>query len=358
VAAQPTIVDVARRAKVSITTVSHVLNANPGARVSETTRARVIEAAGALGYAANAMARGLVRQKTHHLGVVVSSRQKMLATFFSEILAGIEEAATSRGYFPLLCPLTDDERPGRPPGGSERLDEMLRSRRVDGLLFNKEEVPNALVQRLAADGWPLVLINGVVPEAARPIHAVTVDNRRGVHLAVAHLLRQGHRRIAYLTRRFQSVEWTYRSFIEAEKLAGYQEALEECGLPWDERLVREGSDVEKAPNEAAVEELLALAARPTAIVAADDAMAISVLGILQRRGLRVPEDLSVMGYGNLRVSNMVEPALATVESPLREMGSLGTRMLIDLLEKRPIEPPRVLLVPHLVARDSCATAPE
>jgi len=316
----------------------------------------VVEAAGALGYAANAMARGLVRQRTHHLGVVVSSRQKMLATFFAEILAGIEETAAGRGYFPLLCPLTDDERPGRPASESERLDEMLRSRRVDGLLFNKEEVPNALVQRLAAAGWPLVLINGVVPETSLPIHAVTVDNRRGVHLAVAHLVRQGHRRIAYLTRRFQSVEWTYRSYVEAEKVAGYQEALQGFGLPWDAELVREGSDIEKTPNQVAVEALLARVPRPTAIVAADDAMAIAVLGILQRRGLRVPADISVMGYGNLRVSSMVEPALSTVESPLRQMGARGMEMLINLLEKKPADPAHVMLAPHLVARDSCAAA--
>jgi DNA-binding LacI/PurR family transcriptional regulator len=354
VSEQPTIIDVARRAKVSITTVSHVLNGNPSARVSPSTRARVIEAAGALGYAANALARGLVRQKTHHLGVVVSSRQKLLATFFSEILAGIEEAATSAGYFPLLCPLSEEEPPDRPFGGAERLDEMLRSRRVDGLLFNKEEVPTCLVRRLADEGFPLVVINGLVPQAARPIHAVTVDNGRGLYLAVENLVRLGHRRIAFVTRRFLSVELGYRSFIEGEKLDGYRKALAESGLPPEEALIREGSDVAKEPNEEAIETLLALPARPTAIVTSDDAIAISIIGGLQRRGIRVPEDLSVMGYGNLRVSNMVEPPLATVESPLREMGFLGTRMLIDLLEKRPVERPRVTLDPHLVLRQSCA----
>jgi LacI family transcriptional regulator len=354
---QPTIVDVARRARVSITTVSHVLNGNPLARVSPTTRARVVEAAGALGYAANAMARGLVRQKTHHLGVVVSSRRKTLATFFSEILAGIEEAAMNAGYFPLLCPLSEEEPSGRPAGGTERLDEMLRSRRVDGLLFNKEEVSTDLVRRLADEGFPMVVINGFVPQAARPIHAVTVDNRRGLYLAVENLVCLGHRRIAFVTRRFHSVEMGYRSFIEGEKLEGYRQALAESGLPQDDALICEGSDVEKEPNEEAVEALLRLSPRPTAIVTADDAIAICVLGILQRRGVRVPDELSVMGYGNLRVSNMVEPPLNTVESPLRPMGLLGTRMLIDLLENKPIDPPRVTLDAHLVLRHSCAPPP-
>src|SRR5262249_2702376 len=150
------------------------------------------------------------------------------------------------------------------------------------------------VRRLADEGFPLVLINGVVPEATRPIHAVTVDNRRGLRLAVEHLVGLGHRRIACVTRRFLSVEHGYRSFVEAEKLEGYREALAAFGLPQDETLIREGSDVAKEPNEEAVEALLRHPSPATAIVAADDTIAISVIGILQRRRIHVPSDLSVM----------------------------------------------------------------
>lgn len=352
--AQATITDVARRANVSITTVSHVLNRRPGARVKAQTRERVLEAASALGYAANALARGLVWHRAQHLGIVVANRQKTQAVAFGEILAGVQEAAMEAGYFPMLCPLGEEELAGPAGHGPQRLEEMLRSRRVDGILFNKEEIFNAIVERLVEEAFPVVVINGKVPRCSRPVHAVTIDNRGGAQMAVEHLLGLGHRRIGFIARRPLNVETGYRSYVEREKLDGYAAALQAAGIALDPRWVREGSDADRAPNEAAIEALLQLSPAPTALMTTDDAIAAFTLSILHRRGLRVPEDVSVMGYGNLTMGRMVEPPLSTVETALHQMGRLGTQRLIDLIEQRPVEAPHVSLAPHLVLRDSCA----
>ncbi len=326
------IIDVARRAGVSKSTVSRVLT--NAASVRSHTRARIEAAMRDLEYRPNALARGLVHGRTHTLGLVVFD---LLNPFFGLLTRGVEEAAQERGYNVLI---------GDSAGSVIRQRAclaMLAERRVDGLLVAPFGARDEELAGIQAAGLRTVLVNSTLDEAA--LSSVGVDNARGGYLAARHLLALGHRRVGFL-----GDAHTVESC--RERLSGYRRAHQEVGIWDDPRLVVEDLDGMEAVR-LAVQRLLALPRPPTAICAVNDQFAIATLQALSLLERHVPDDIALVGYDDIPVAAWLSVPLTTVAQPKEEQGRLAAGLLIDGVERPDTPVQRVVLQPHLVVRQSC-----
>lgn len=323
-----TIVDVARVAGVSTATVSKVINDRYG--VAPATSARVREVIEELGYVSSLGARSLRSSRTGVLGILVPD----FDPFSTEVLKGVSDAGRPAGYELMAYALN---RGVRETGWELRSLSQLQGTLIDGAVVC---TPTTL---RVSRGTAVVVLDPHVGPITMP--AVDADNLAGGLAATEHLIRLGHRRIAYLGGRCDLASALHRE-------QGYRQAMTNHGLAVDERLVREG-DYTAGPAEAAAAEMVTMDDPPTAFFAANDISALGVLRVLDEAGYRVPEEFSVVGFDNLPESRECEPALTTVEQPLREMGAAAVSMLIDLLDGKDVSAHRRLPV-HLVVRDSCS----
>jgi DNA-binding LacI/PurR family transcriptional regulator len=325
-----TIARVAQEAGVGVGTVSRVINGSTA--VSEETRRRVLEVVKELGYEPNATARALSTGRTRAVGVI--------APFFTrpsviERLRGVGPLLAAAGYQLILVDVES----------ARQRDAAFRSLigRVDGLLAVTIAPAASDLERLATSGVPVVLIDH--PHDRLP--SVTVDDVAGGRLAVAHLLELGHRRIAFAGDTLDSV---HGSSASSRRCTGYRLALSDAGLPVDERLVvlrPHGHDTAEI-----VDELLALEERPTAVFAASDQQALAIVEAVQERGLRVPEDVSVVGFDDVELARYA--GLTTVAQPLEVSGARGAELLLASLEGSEISTPRHHLSLELVVRGTTA----
>lgn len=325
-----TIYDVARHAGVSIATVSRVLN--DSARVSKDTRARVLEAVETLGYQPKAAARGLALNRTEIIGLVFPD---IAGPFFSEMVRGVQSEARKHHYHLLIYSVDRRER-------SDRLLRVL-SNRVDGLIVTSLSIePRHLADLLERD-IPFVL-TGRQPDASR-INAVLPDNRLGTHLAIEHLVAHGHQRIALIA--------GPRSMRHGrERYAAYRQALCQHGLQWDPRYVVRGTFEEESGRQA-MQELLNLPRLPEAVFACSDLMAIGAMQVIRNHGLRVPEDIAVVGFDDIALAARANPPLTTVRQSVQDMGTESVRLLMQRIN-RPQQPAETVMLPtHLVIRRSC-----
>ncbi len=331
---RPTSADVARLAGVSRTTVSFVLNDHPAAQISAATRARVLAAAEALGYAPNASARTLAVGASLVLGLVLRQRPEQVAVdaLLPETLRGLTDAAREGGYRVMVEPL---------PPGDHSYTTLLRAHQVDGLVVSGPRADDRALVELQEDGFPLVL-QGSLPGVAIP--SVDVDNVSGAQRAVEHLIAVGHRRIACIT----NAPLAYTA--AAERLAGYRAALEAAGIPYDEQLVTH-ADFDAASGHAAMGRLLRRGAAFSAVFAASDVVALGVIGAARAHRVRVPEQLAIVGFDDIPLAAHFDPPLTTVHLPAYELGSSVGRALIDRIAGRPV-PPRSVLETQLVVRGS------
>ncbi|GGM14457.1 LacI family DNA-binding transcriptional regulator [Deinococcus aerophilus] len=333
-----TLQDIAAQAGVSKMTVSKVLNGQPG--ISEATRARVLTTAQKLGYRANAAARTLATGRSDTLGVLVPS---LGTQYVSEVVRGADHAATALGLDLLIS--TTQERPGREGHNVSRLSGGL----VDALLIVLPYALHDYAPALLDASLPVVVVGNESP--GQPLALVDTDHMAGARLAAGHLLDLGHRRIAFVTGR-PDVQ------ASAERLRGYGEALRGAGLPVDERLIVDGDYTQPGGFHATRTLLARLDAGglplPTAVFAANDVSAFGVIEALRDHGLRVPGDVSVIGFDDIPQASQVHPPLTTVRQPLPEMGEVAARMLIARLRGGPAPPPRTVLPPTLVLRASTA----
>ena len=332
-----TIRDVASAAGVSIATVSRVLNGRRD--VAPKTREAVLKAVQEFDFATNRNARALSSGRTGLVGVTVPI---IAAAYFSVILSGVAEALYEQDMRIVLCPtLHEHDR-------EVTLLDRLMHGTTDGAILTLPEESNKELKALKRQGLPFVVVDPRVP-LDEGIPAVSAGHAAGARAATEHLLSLGHHRIAAI---IGPPAW----MASTARLDGYRAAMAAAGVLPDSKLVVPSS-FEIEGGEAAAGPILDLADRPTAIFAFNDNLAIGVLQAARARGLRVPEDLSVVGFDDSEHSAIVSPALTTVRQPLAEMGRMAVSLLLRLVENQSVETLRIELATRLVVRDSTGPAP-
>jgi LacI family transcriptional regulator len=334
--------EVAERAGVSRTTVSFVLNNVPGIRISEETRRLVQDAARELDYHPDATARRMVSGRTHVVGFVLRQRpdQAFADHFVPAVLNGFSQAAAAQDKKVLLETIA----PGDDSGGYTHL---LRERHVDGMVLSGPRSDDEELLRIYAQGAQVVLL-GQLPGTTIPF--VDVNNRGGAALATRHLLELGHRRIALIT----NAEPVYTA--AADRQAGYREALEAAGVTFDASLVRYGKFTPQSGAEA-MAQLLATGTAPTAVFVASDTVALGALQVMRRHGLRVPQDISLVGFDDVPLSAFLDPPLTTVRLPAFGLGWGAAELLGRLIAGEEVRASQVTLETELVVRESSGPPP-
>jgi len=335
---QATSQNVADLAGVSRTTVSFVLNGVPGVKISEETRQRVLEAARQLNYYPASAARTLASGKTHRIGLVFCEQRDhlMADAFLPAFLRGVNDLAHQEGYR-LVFQSAEDRT------GETAYVGLLREQHVDGLIVSAPRSDDLQLSRLHEEGYPLVL-HGHLSDCSLPF--VDVDNIGGACKAVSHLIELGYRRIGLIT----NAPLSYTS--SQDRLTGYRQALQEAELPSDDELVRCG---EFSPESGlrAMESLLALPSPPSAVFVASDVVALGAMAAVREWGMRIPQDVALVGFDDIFLAAYVSPPLTTVRLPAYGLGWAAGDMLIRLIsEDEPLER-QMLLESELVIRQSC-----
>lgn len=304
------IVDVALKANVSIATVSRVVN-KASHKVKAATREKVLEAIRELDYRPNALAKGLLMKKTMTIGIIIPDISN---PYYAEIVRGVQDVADRAGYAVMLYN-TD-----RKPEGIVRDIYHLREKAADGIIFSGGIINGYETLSILGDLKDRVVVIG---RHAVDFPAVLVDNMGGVVQAVEHLLGLGHSEIGFLG-------GPEGSTTAIDRLTGFRNALAQNRLILDERRIQQG-DWTPQSGYLLGRQLLKSRPRPTAIVCANDQMAFGAMNAARELGLKIPEDLAVVGFDNIPLSSYFDPPLTTVEIPMYEAGAEAMQMLIDLL---------------------------
>jgi len=329
---------IAELAGVSIGTVSHVINET--AAVRPKLRDRVLEAIHSLGYQPSALARGLRRNQTNMLGMVIPD---ITNPFFPGVVRGVEDVAFKRSFRVILCNADND------PSKEASYVRELRSYHIAGLLI----IPAASadiashLRAYASASVPVVCIDRV-PEGWKG-DAVLVANEEGSYLVTRHLIQMGHRRLAVIT-------GPLKLNNAAERLKGFTRALQEAHLSLDPEFVQEARFDAPSGYQAAVR-LLRMLPRPTAIFASNDLMAFGALQATRELGLRCPEDVSIAGFDSLEFSSLTDPSLTSVYQPGYQLGATAARLLLQRVDGMRFAPKKLLLPTELRKRNSVGPPP-
>ncbi len=313
-----TIKDIARKAKVSIATVSHVLSGS--GRVSTQTRERVKKTASELGYRPNLVARSLKSRRTHTIAMVISD---ITNPFFPEMVRGAEDAAMARGY--MLATFNTDDRTDR----ERQVFDVLQTRRLDGVLLvvALETSAHPHITEALAAGTPIVCLD------RRPLNidvdSVSVDNAGGVQLAVSHLIERGYREIAY-------IGGAPSMYIAPDRLRGYVSAMKAAGL--STRVIH--GDFRRESGYHAAIELLAAKPRPEALFVANLLMTVGVLEAARDLSLSTPEHFGMATFDSVSLFRGFRPDLTSVVQPNYEIGYQGATLLLDRIEGVRTSPPQ------------------
>jgi LacI family transcriptional regulator, galactose operon repressor len=327
-----TIIDVARLAGVSTSTVSHVVNATRP--VSSATRRKVMAAIEQTGYQQDAVARAMRRARTDSIGLIVSD---VAQPVFAEMTRGIAQEATAAGLTLLLANSSEDAEV------QARSVQVLTARRVDGLIVAPVGGSDPAELEALTEATPLVLMDRLGRAA---IDQVGVENVRPMHDLVTHLIGHGHRRIALAA-------GDLRVATVAERRHGYAAALDEAGIVIDERYVLTGSGLAE-DTRGLVRELLEQPDPPTAFVAASTESAVGVLEAAQDRGLEPPRDFAFAAFDGFPHADLFRPRVTTVTQPAFDIGATTMQLLLDRLAGRGSPHPRTIrLEPRITYRDSC-----
>jgi len=324
--------DIARVAKVSPSTVSRALNADP--RISEETAARIHHLAREMGYTPSLAARSLVMQQTNTIGIVISCISDL---FVGDLVIGVEQAARSHGYSVfVISSYRDAER-------ELEAVQSLHERRTTGIIVTGSKIDEGYLQMRKRFSQPVVLIN-----CPGYPYSISTDNLAGTRQAVEYLTHLGHHRIAYIAN-----HQSYQTNLD--RFAGYQAVLAQRGIPVDEQLIVEG-DGTMSGGQWAAQQLLALPRFPTAIFCFNDLMAIGALCVLNQADIRVPADCSVIGFDDLELATYCCPPLTTVRQPRDQLGQRAMHMLQELIQGRS-EVQAEILPAELVVRETTGPAP-
>jgi LacI family transcriptional regulator len=339
VSKRPTIADVARLAGVHKATASRALNPEADARVSAATARRVRTAAQELGFTPNSAARSLRTNRSFTVGVLIPDLTNPL---FPPLVRGLEDRLAAAGYVALI---------GNTDGNDDRerlIVEQMRARRIDGLASATARLRYPLLAQAAAAGLPVVLMNRMATDHSFP--AVSVDNERGIRLAVAHLAALGHRRIAHIAGP-QDVS------TGLERYRGFAAAMAACGLAVPAELVvfARAFSIQEGTRCGAL--LLERDSGCTAVAAANDMLAVGCCTAIEAAGRSCPADVSVVGFNDMPFIDRLRPPLTTIRFPHYQVGHEAAGALLELIAGRS-RPVRVLrLAPELVVRGSTAVRP-
>jgi LacI family transcriptional regulator len=329
-----TIADVAERAGVSKMTVSRVIN-NSG-YISQPTRARVEQAIADLGYIPNALARSLRFKQTRTIALIVTD---ITNPFFTTVARGVEDMANEQGFSVIFC--NTDEAPDE----EAQYVNVLLQKQVDGLLLVPTGGAAEIVEFLNDHTVPFVLLDRRVPGVE--VDVVRCDSEQGAHDIVRHLLDLGHRRIAALG-------GSARITSSLDRVNGYRRAMLDAGLSQEAHRAYFTSFTVEGGYQAA-QQALAERPGPTAFFATNNFIAIGAMRLLKERGLRVPDDVSVVSFDGLPADMVLDPFLTVIEQPAYEMGRQATHLLLDRLHGRgPAAPQEILIPTELIVRRSSA----
>lgn len=328
-----TLADIARALGVSKMTVSRAINNHP--EISPETRARILDAAQRMNYRPNQFARALTTNRSYLLGVVVPD---LMHSYFAEICRGIETVAKPLGYQNLICSTDEDT-------ANEESEVEALLPRTDGLILasSASSSETKFYRRLVRERAKMVLIDRQLEGIKCP--TVTTDDVKVGELATEHLLNLGHARVGHLKGTVASTA--------SLRFEGYQKALAKRRIPFDAELVRECGFTE-SDGYRATREWLSNGDLPSAIFAANDPAAIGAMSAITEAGLRIPEDIAIVGGGNIHYGDMLSVPLTTIAWSTSEMGQAAARLLIDLVEgKRGTKEQHIIVEPELVIRASC-----
>ncbi len=346
-----TITDVAELAGVSKATVSIVLNSKPSPiKVSDSTRQRILNAARELSYSPNRLARAFSTRRSNVLGVVASSAHYLFASdYAARVLKGIAQAAHEHHYNIMIF---DDEIIAL-ANSSQSYASLISSRHVDGIILISPDRKNPSMASRAKElkdrGMPFVFVWRRPQEVKGT--TIRVDNQHGIKIATEYLLSMGHKDIAVITHGKESQS-------SRERLTAFEKVLCEHQIPFRSELVFH-DEFHPADDHDIVDKIMSLPHLPTAIFAFYDPIAINVINILADKGIRIPEQISVVGFGDLYTANYPRPILTTVKEPVEQIGHRAVTLLVDHLQHQDsfsLEE-EITFDPSLVIRTSCGPAP-
>lgn len=331
-----TLRDVAERARVHPSTVSRALNGDTRALVNQATVRRILKVADELGYQPNSLARSLKTNRTMTIGMLIPD---LTNPVFPPIVRGIEDGLADDGYTLVLANTDGD------PAKERRLVEVMRGRKVDGLLLATALREYSLLDELVAARLPVVLVNRTSEQPSVP--SVTPDDHAGMGLAVRHLVSLGHTRIAHVAgpQTMTTGLARYHSFLSWMQVAG---------LEADPRLVVFAEQFKEPAGATACGELFGRGSEFTAIVAGNDLLALGCYDALSARDLRVPDDVSVVGHNDIPFADNFGPPLTTVRIPHYEIGVKAAQLMLEAVRQRDASPVAVHLAPSFVLRASTA----
>ena len=328
-----TIRDVAKLAGVSFKTVSRVINNDP--YVSVETLAKVKRVIDELGYRPNITARGLAVRRTFLIGLVIP---EITSAAYALMIQGVEEESAAQDYRLVLCSTRHSRRKE-----DSLFESLAAARRVDGILLFSNRIDLSHFTRFKEFGLPFVAIDRDVEDDDIP--CVYTNNRDGVYRTTAHLVASGRSRIAYITPVIDTC-------TTVERMEGYEQAMHDHNLYYQGRTIVDHTG-DRSKGFAAMEHLLAREDPPDGIVAFNDLLAIGAMQAIKEHGLRVPEDIAVVGFDDIEAASLVEPALTTVRQPLHDIGQVACKTLLQLINGEQPSIKKVAFDPILIVRKSC-----
>lgn len=334
---RPTIKDVARRANVSLSTVSLVLN-NKG-KVSPKTREKVERVIRELGYYPTSSARGLALRKSGNIGFILSyDHFTQTEPFYTKIFLGAEFEAQNHNYYILLTTVRKEYNP------SNSIPRFLQERNVDGVLI-AGQVNTKLIEYIDSLSIPIVMIDFTLKSHKHS--TVLMNNYQGAQLAVEHLLKLQHRKIGYI-----GGDLAHPSINE--RFQGYRYALQQAGIIPDEAWISVSQEDTKIHNgyNAVKDMLHSTKSMPTALIVANDAMAIGCLQFLQESNIRVPDEIALIGFDNVEKSYSVQPSLTTIDVNKYAMGEIAVRTLVECIPKECHQVTHIRIPVSLIVRES------
>ncbi|HUL21723.1 MAG TPA: LacI family DNA-binding transcriptional regulator [Thermodesulfobacteriota bacterium] len=332
-----TIKDIARKANVSHTTVSRALNNK--SRIKSDTKEKILSIAKQLNYRPDFIARSLVMRRTKTLGLVITT---IANPFYTELSQGIETTAIGLGYNIILCSTNYDL------SAEKKYIDMLESKGVDGIIFTSAHMGDPNIIGLAEEEFPIILVNRRTyhPIVRDKVDYVGVDNLRGGFLAVEHLIKLGHERIGV-------IGGSSESSVGFERLEGGKKALAAYGLEGAGDYFLEG-DFLRGSGYQGGKRFLEMEKRPTAIFATNDYMALGAYQAIMEGGIKVPEEIALIGFNDIEFTSMKGIELTTIGQKKYEMGALAVKTLVDRIEGRKSGPPEeIILEPELIIRKTC-----